>query len=293
LIDEQGGVVRRQELLAVVGHLAVDRAHQLKHLARVLPATYADPVCATDRYLMLHAALAYAEGQAALSHTTALEVWGLPTADTGPVHIMTARSHHLRGARILRVHRREDFACEPPDVVVRNGLPVTRLERSIIDSWPMLDGDLKRAPAIYAVRQRMTTASRLSKALDAYPRLAGRRYFKQLIKLLGAGCRSHLEIWGYRHIFSGPEFASLQWQVPFDLDGRTIYLDALDRKTGVNFELDGAKHHAGVRDRERDLRRDAELQARGLLVVRLTHDWMVRDPLAVRSRALAIMASRR
>ena len=176
---------------------------------------------------------------------------------------------------------------------MRSGLPVTRLERSIIDSWPLLDGDAKRAPAIHAVAQRLTTPTRLLKMLDAYPRLAGRRHFKQLVDLLAAGCRSHLEIWGYRRIFSGPEFASLQWQVPFDLGGRTIYLDAFDPQTLVNFELDGAKHHASHADRERDLRRDAALQALGLLVVRLTHDWMISDPDAVRLHAIAIMATRR
>jgi very-short-patch-repair endonuclease len=293
LVDEQGGVVRRQELLAVVEHLAMDRAHQLGHLARVLPATYVDPASLSDRHLMLHAALAYVEGLAALSHTTALEVWGLPTVTAGPIHLVTNRSHHFRGAPSVRVHRREDFVCEPPDVVMRGGLPVTRLERAIVDSWSLLDGDLKRAPAIYAVGQRMTTPARLRKALENQPRLAGRRYFHQLVELLAAGCRSHLELWGYREIFSGPEFAGLKWQEPVRLGQRTVYLDVYDPETGVNFELDGAKHHANSWDRDRDLRRDAALQALGLVVVRLTHDWMLQDPLGVRRSALAIMASRR
>jgi very-short-patch-repair endonuclease len=293
LLDDQGGIARRQEVLAAVGHLALDRAHQADDVVRLFPATYVDPAYSAERYLLLHAALAYAQGFAALSHTTALEAWGLPSSADGPIHVMTNRWHHLRGARMLRVHRREEFVCEPPHIVMRNGLPVTRLERSIVDSWPLLDGDAKRAPAILAVGQRMTTARRLLDALATQPRLAGRRHFKQLVDLLAIGCQSHLEVWGYRHIFNGPEFAELQWQTPFRLGQRVVYLDAFDPATGVDFELDGAKHHTSAKDRERDLRRDAALQARGLVVVRLTHEWMLSDPLGVRQHALAIMAARR
>ena len=293
LLDDQGGVARRQEVLAAVGHLALDRAQRAHQVTRLFPATYADPDFSAERHLLLHAALAYAQGFAALSHTTALEVWGLLSPAGGPIHVMTNRWHHLRGARMLHVHRREEFVCEPPSVVMRNGLPITRLERSIVDSWPLLDGDAKRAPAILAIGQRMTTAGRLLEALATQPRLAGRRHFKQLVDLLAIGCQSHLEVWGYRQIFIGPEFASLQWQAPFRLGQRIVYLDAFDPATGVDFELDGAKHHTSAKDRERDLRRDAALQARGLLVVRLTHEWMLSDPLGVRQHALAIMAARR
>jgi very-short-patch-repair endonuclease len=188
------------------------------------------------------------------------------------------------------VHRRDELVFQPPDVVTRAGCPVLRLEQCIVDSWPRLDSDLQRAPAIRAVAQRMTTPDRLRAALDTQPRLGGRRHLAHLIDLLAAGCRSELELWGYAHVFRG---LRLRWQVRLPLDGRSVYLDVFDEEAGVNFELDGRRFHGSIQDRERDLRRDALLAARGIMVVRFTHDRLRREPMEVRRQALAILASRR
>jgi very-short-patch-repair endonuclease len=112
----------------------------------------------------------------------------------------------------------------------------------------------------------------------------------QLLDLLAMGCRSELETWGYRHVLGG---LGLRWQVPIRLGGRTVYLDSYDEIGRLNFELDGRKYHGGVRDRERDLRRDAALAARGIMVVRFTHDRLVREPDQVRAQIRAIMSVRR
>lgn len=61
----------------------------------------------------------------------------------------------------------------------------------------------------------------------------------------------------------------------------------------TNFELDGAKWHGSPEARERDLRRDAALAARGFRVVRLTHDRLIRQPEEVRAQILAILAAAR
>jgi very-short-patch-repair endonuclease len=61
----------------------------------------------------------------------------------------------------------------------------------------------------------------------------------------------------------------------------------------VDFELDGTIAHAAPSDRERDLRRDAELAALGILVVRFTYQRLTREPATVRREVLAILASRR
>lgn len=60
----------------------------------------------------------------------------------------------------------------------------------------------------------------------------------------------------------------------------------------VNFELDGRKWHSSAVARERDARRDAALAAMGIMVVRFTHDQLVRTPDLVRAQVLAILAAR-
>jgi very-short-patch-repair endonuclease len=293
LLRAHSGIVNRASVLAEIDHSVLDHALCTGQLARPYPCVYLDPGLADDTDALIRAALAYAGGRAAVSHTSALRTWQLPAPPGGPIHLITDGVRHLRGTPRLRVHRREDLRLEPPFVVERAGLPVTQLERSIIDSWPLLDKDAKRAPAIFAVGQRMTTPARLAETLDQAPRLAGRRLLNRLIRLLAAGCRSPLEIWGYQQVFTGPGLTRLRHQVPVRVGRRTVYLDVFDEATGVNFELDGAKYHSSDADRERDLRRDSALATQGIVVVRFTHHRLVHEPDEVRDEALSILNARR
>jgi very-short-patch-repair endonuclease len=298
LLAEHQGVVRRAEVLAHVDHTVLDQALRSGRLIRAYPSVYLDRALAGDRDAAIRGALAYAGGpggpggQAALSHVTALHAWRLPVPQGGPVHITVAASRRLRGTPGVLVHRRAGFAAEPPHAVIRDGLPVTMLERSLVDSWPLLDGDAARAPFIRAVAERLTTPGRLREAMPDQP-VRRRRELCSLIDLLAAGCHSELELWGHRHIFSGSEMPPFRWQVPVPLANRTIYLDVFDDETRTNFELDGTKYHAGPRDRERDLRRDALLATRGILVVRFGHDRLVHQPAQVRREVLDILCIRR
>lgn len=293
LIAEGGGMVRRSDTRGLVSVHVVDYAVASGRLVRPVPGTYLHPDLLGDPDAVLRLAVLYAGAPVAVSHVSALRLWGLPVPSDAWVHLMTADGRHVRGALGVRVHRRKDFVIEPPAVVTRNDLPVTRLETSIVDSWPQLDGDAKRAPAIAAVAQRMTTAERVRSALDDAPRLGGRRLLVQLLDRLENGCRSALELWGYDRVFYGPQFARLRWQVPQRVGEHSVYLDALDEETGVNIELDGAAYHSSVSDRERDLRRDAALMAMGFTVVRFTGNRLRRDPNGVRGEVLAIIRARR
>lgn len=287
--DANGGVVSRRAASRVIDRAVIDRATEQGHIVRVCPKTFVDSAHTGDRRTLLRAVARYGGDDGALSHTSALEVWRLPAPATGPVHLTVGVGHHLRGASGVRVHRR---AAPLDDVVVRDGLRVVPVERAVVESWPLLDRDAGRAPAIVAVSRRMTTPGRLATAVERAPRVGGRRELARLVELLQEGCRSHLELWGYQRVFTGAEFEQLRWQEPVRIGGRTVYLDAFDPGTGVDFELDGTEFHAGLADRERDLRRDAALQAEGFTVVRFTHTRLRRDPGGVRRDALAVMGAR-
>jgi very-short-patch-repair endonuclease len=293
LVDSGGGLLHRRDTAGMVSAHVVEHAVASGRLARPLPRTLVRPELLHDADVLLRAAVAYARGHVAVSHLSALRIWGLPVPSGGWLHLMTDDRRHLRGAVGVRVHRREDFTPEPPEVVVRQGLPVTRLESAVIDSWPLLDGDAKRAPAIAAVSGRMTTPDRLRQVADRFPRIAGRRHLMSLLDRLAAGCRSGLELWGYDQVFAGPQFVRLKWQVPVRLGSRSVYLDALDEESGVNLELDGAASHATPADRERDLRRDAALTALGFTVVRFSSARLRAEPARVRAEALAVIRAHR
>jgi very-short-patch-repair endonuclease len=79
---------------------------------------------------------------------------------------------------------------------------------------------------------------------------------------------------------------------PDEVGKRTIYLNVFARQAEVNFELDGSKWHASPEDRERDARRDSALATMNIMVVRFTHDRMVRAPDEVRAEVKAIVSRR-
>ncbi|GIF49879.1 hypothetical protein Afe04nite_44180 [Asanoa ferruginea] len=270
---------------------------------RVLPGVYADASRAGDAAVRRRAALTYANGGnsrqppgpggegggGALSHTSALAVWGLVSGQVlEREHVTVAHGSTPRSRGWLVVHH----SLEAPQVVVRDGFAVTQLEQSLVDAWSWLPPARRRAPVIAAVNDRLTTAQRLGDALTAAPKLTGRGELRSLLAKLAAGCRSPLEIWGDDHVFASPGMPAFNRQVPIRLDRYTAYLDVYHPETRVDFELDGASVHGTSRQREIDLRRDAELAARGILVVRLSHARLTEEPEAVRREVLAILRNR-
>jgi Protein of unknown function (DUF559) len=226
-----------------------------------------------------------------LSHLTALALWRLPGGEmAGPVHVSVGEDRRLRATDGILVHRRSRLS--DAEVVNRGGLSVIKLERSVLDGWRLLERDTKRAVVITAVATRRTTPARLLEALDREMNLPGRGDLTRLLNLLADGCRSELELWGYDHVFAGPEMPIVERNVPMKIDRRTIYLDIYARQAQVNFELDGTKWHTSTRDRERDARRDSALATMNIMVVRFTHDRLVQTPEEVRTEVKAIVSRR-
>ncbi|GAB3155366.1 hypothetical protein GCM10027290_51370 [Micromonospora sonneratiae] len=283
-------------------------AHRTGALLRVLPEVYVDaalinkrsvgaaanPFTALPPELRRRAAMAYADGRAALSHLSALDVWGLrqQPADE-PMHLSVPTGAGMRTRPHLTVHQRRAFVVQPPQVVVRRGIPVTRLELSLVDGWPLLSAGERRASVIRAVNDRLTTPQRVGTLLATMPNLPERAEFFVLLNRLDAGCHSPLEIWGHDHIFNCPGMPTFQRQVRVQVGGRTMYLDVYAEPERVNIELDGATTHGDPRQREIDIRRDALLATLGILVVRFAHRRLVHEPTEVRREILAILANRR
>ena len=292
LLRAEDGVIRRAVALGAVSEHVLRHALRTGHVTSLYAGVLLTPDVARTRVGRWRAALLRAGPQAALSHLTALEVWGLPVPLGDEVHVMTGRRRRLRVDGIV-AHRRCGFMAEPPHVLVRQAVAVTGLEWSLVDSWPMLDGDAQRAPLLQAVGRRMTTADRVSHALaTTMPRMRERARLRTLLDKIAIGCRSELELWGYDHVFTGPGMPLLERQVPVKIGGTTVYLDLFHRPTATNFELDGAKWHDGFSHRERDVARDAALAELGIHAVRFTHDRLMLEPENVRRQAMAILASR-
>ncbi|MFJ8581093.1 endonuclease domain-containing protein [Micromonospora sp. NPDC093277] len=307
LVGRGGGLVTRATAVQVVPEWTLERACHVGDLVRVLPEVFAAAHLLADRpcravpaigrldpELGRRAVLAWADGRGALSHLCALAAWGLHRQAAGDLlHLSVPAGVSLRSRPGVAVHRRQGLVLEPPHVMVRRGLAVTRIEPALVDSWPILPPGERRAPVIQAVNDRLTTPERLEVALGASPRLNGRVAFRTLLRRLAEGCRSPLEIWGHERVFTGPGMPRFRRQVPIRLGSRTVYLDLYAEPERVNIELDGATTHGDPHQREIDLRRDAQLAALGILVVRFAHRRLVHEIEEVRRETLAILSTRR
>jgi len=286
-----GGLVTRSQALALSRRHVVDDALDSGALRRLFPGVYVLAEADTDRRLMRRAALAYLPA-AALSHLDALDLWGVGRPGAR-IHLTTARARPAVAHPTLVVHRLKDFCIEAPRVVIRDGLRVVRLERALLDSWPILPEAERRSPIITALRDRRTTPSRLLAPLDEGPRLRGAPEIRRLVTLVAAGCHSELELWGHDRVFSDSRLPPSQCQYPMQVGGRTAYLDRYFPAEQVGVELDGAAWHGDSGQRERDLRGDAMLSAMGILVVRYSHRRLMSEPDAVVEELQAILARRR
>ncbi|MGW1062644.1 DUF559 domain-containing protein [Micromonospora rubida] len=310
LLARHGGLLTRALAAQVVPDWVLRQARDAGQLLRVLPGVYVDGRLAQASRLthpgdssslarlppeLRHrAALAYGDGLAALGGPTALHAWGVRGQPDGePVHLDVPAGSGLRSRPHLVLHHRRGFCPAPPHALSRRGVPVVRLERALVDAWPLLPAVDRPAPLIRAVNDGLTTPARVRSALAGTPRLTRRAELRVLLDRLAAGCRSPLEVWGHDHVFTGPAMPRLRRQFRVRIEGRTMYFDVYAERERVDFELDGATAHGEPGQREIDLRRDALLATRGILVVRFAHRRLVREPNRVRAEVLAILASRR
>src|SRR5262249_36729417 len=136
-------------------------------LVRFLPGVYGLPSASPVR-----AAGLYVEGRGGISHTSALAVWGL--CEPPPhIHITVPPRCRIRASN-LEVHVRESLIVGPPDIIQRDGLPVTALDDTLVAAWPILLPVDRTAAMIRAVNDRLTLPIRIAAAIGRAQRLGDR-----------------------------------------------------------------------------------------------------------------------
>lgn len=290
-ILSNGGLATRQQLLASVPTTVLDGHIGRAQLLRVFPHVYRLRASTGESRMMLRAALLHAGPQAALSHTTALAVWGERRLER-PLHLTVDASLRRAGAPELIVHRRKGFDPGSGQCVERSGLRITTLHRTVIDSWPLLLPAERRPLALDLARRGLVTPDLLEEALAERPNIAGRRLLRQTIDLMADGCQSELEAHGVLNVFCHRSLPPSVGQYRIELPVGQVRLDRAWPEVKVAVELDGARHHTSPEDRRRDLARDRALAASGWVVLRFTYADVVRDPDGVRAKILEVYRTR-
>jgi hypothetical protein len=275
---EQWGAVAHYQLLTL-GFSADAITYRIEtgRLHRVHVGVYAVGYAHLNRNgRWMAAVLAYGP-MAVLSHFDAAVLWELIRSSGSRIHVTADR--YTRNARPgLVLHRPRRW--EPEDHTVCERIPVTTVERSIIDLAALLSEERLARAWDTAVRRGLLDIKKVEAILE---RSNGRRGLKKVERLLTATrpildtSRTDLERRGYMLFYNAPDLPNPQVNLWIPEVAAEIDLTWPEHRVAV--ELDHEEWHAKTRaQRERDNARDARLQIAGWKVLRVSDHRLRNDP---------------
>ncbi len=262
----QEGVVGRAQLLALdLSSSAIGRLVAAGRLLRVHRGVYAVGHVRTDLRSRCWAAVLACGPGAALSHRTAAALWDLPGGAGGTVEVSVPVAGGRRARSGVCVHR--TAALTPAQVTAVDGLPVTRVERTLLDLALVVTPRVLGLAVEAAEHRGLFDHARLPD--DGSP---GSARVRAALAEPATRERSWLE----RRFLALCRRAGLPAPlVNARVEG--LEVDVHWPAARVVVETDGGQHHRTRRAFEEDRRRDAHLVAAGWRVLRFTHDQVVRD----------------
>lgn len=282
-IRQYGNITRQQLLDAGLDDKAIARRVRTGHLHRIHPGVYAvgrRPYVPLER---ASAAVLACGPRAALSHGSAMVLWGFWKYWPSTFEVVVPGDRRPRG---IKVHRSARLIRR--DIKTHRGIRVTSPAHTLYDTVPRLtDKALKRAvnDALHTYMHQ----SHLAELLARLPNSAATKRLLPFVADADAGLtRSELEdaflAFCERFGFPRPET-----NVP--LAGYRV--DALFREERLIVEVDSYDWHGGRQAFESDRDRDADTLLAGYQTVRLTHERMHDRPKKEAARLHAILEARR
>jgi very-short-patch-repair endonuclease len=261
----QWGVVTRRQLvilgLGTHGLAEWVRAGRLLRVHRGVYAVGHDRLRIEGRWLA--AVMTCGQG-AALSYRDGAQLWELRQSNSGLIDVtVPSQNGRIRRAGI-RIHRSGRLA--PEEVTVRSGIPVTTVERTLLDLADVLDMQGLRRAVAEAEYRSLLDHTALIAVVQNNP---GRRTAK-LLEAADARphrTRSPLEDRLLRFIdrYDVEEPESGVW-----IEGYEV--DFVWTRVGLVVELDGVAAHGTREAVRRDRKRDRVLWRAGFRTMRLTDD---------------------
>ncbi|MEJ7894877.1 MAG: DUF559 domain-containing protein [Solirubrobacteraceae bacterium] len=251
-------------------------------LVRRYRGVYAWGYLRTDFLSRASAARLAAGTRSCLAGTAAAAVYRALPEPSGPIHLTRPTRADERHGMVVH-----EVRLDPAEVWWRQNLPMTSPARTLLDlAESESERTLTRAFNEFQIL-KLLTRSQLERAL---PRFDGRRGVSSLRGLLGedlGATRSVLE----------DLFVPLMQQANLpcpSLNAAVLGLevDALWPAERVIVELDGRRFHDTDPRFESDRARDAQLVARGYVVLRFTHRRLKREPFAVIAELAAALSQR-
>jgi very-short-patch-repair endonuclease len=229
------------------------------------------------------AAVAACGPGAAVSHHAAAALWAFRPPWHGPIDVTTTRRLHPRQG--IRLHRTRTL-----EATRRDGVPITTPARTLLDLAAHLDPDALARAIEEARLLRLTTPAELA-SLNA--RSSGRHGAKTLRTALTHGHEPSLTRSEAERRFLDLVRAARLPTPETNVRIAGYEVDFLWRDQGVVVEVDGFAYHSSREAFERDRRKDAVLQARGLRTTRVTYRQIAHESTALVATLAAIVHANR
>lgn len=204
---------------------------------------------------------------AALSHSSAAALWEILDVRRGArPEVSVPTQAGRRGSRAVILHRA--LSLRPADVTIRRGIPVTSLERTLLD-LARVPGDrrLKRALREAERVHRLDLERFASSLVDVVRSTAHTRLRRLLERYLPAASSTESELEAlFVELCAEHGLPLPRTQVPVG----PHRIDFLWPDSGLAVETDGFGYHRGTVAFSEDRARDRALKAAGLEVLRFT-----------------------
>ncbi len=272
LAERQYRVVGRVQL----GELGLGRgaiAHRVKQrrLHPQWPGSYSVGTPSLTREGHLMAAVLSAGPGAAVSHTSAADLWGIRPSTGRMIHLTVPRKVRPRGGVRLHLSR-----LPKDEIEILLGIPVTSPGRTLLDNAAILPEPGTARALERTETLRITDRAPLSELLLRHPRHPGARTLSRLAnQAIRNPTRSEFEN-RFQEFIHEIGLPPPEINVSMLLDGRRVEVDCLWRAAEFVVELDGYQTHGTKAAFIRDRRKDRRLRAAGFTVMRLT--WWDLDP---------------
>lgn len=279
--------------VAQVRHLGFDRASVYRRIkrgewVRLDDSVYALASAPRTWEQTLWAAVS-SRTPAAVTHWAASRLLGVPDIRQSDPAILVRRGSNVRSS-LARVYESDEL--DRIAVTTVNGLPVTTMPETLF----VLARDTDDEALIRVFDQALVAGKLDLRAMAAtIDREAGRRtpgapLFRRLTSARMLTAPSHSSSYLERlleSILHDPRLPPWSREYEFSLRGKPCRVDAYVAAARLVIEADGRNWHTKGEDFESDRRRDNALAARGIQVLRFTHDMLVDEPATCLEQTIA------
>lgn len=280
---QRGNITRRQLLDLGLDDGGIAWRVKIGRLHRVFRGVYSVGRPPGSPQDWASAAVLAAGAGAALSHASAMTLWGYWRHWDRPFEVTVVGDRRTTG---IRVHR--STTLRRHDITTQLGIRVTTPARTLLDVSPRLDDKQLKRAVNNALHSLWLTQDQLGATLARHPSARGANRIAELVGLPGTPTRS-----GWEDAF--PAFCE-KHGLPAPVMGVPLFgyiADALFPAERVIVELDSKEFHMDAIAFETDRERDAEMLVHGYLTVRLTWERVEQRARAEATRLHTILANQR